>query len=124
MHGTINIKCHINIEYAANMHTTQCVLLYTVSQKGIIGPVHSMNVYRGSRGIAPLILNHDTKWRCVVIFMPQPLCLQGGENSWYLLYRRLGGPQRQSGHFGEKRNLLPLPGIKPCIAHINVQHKT
>ena len=119
-----NKNCRINIEYAADMGTMQCFLLYTVSQKCIVGPVHSMNVYRGSRGIAPLILSHDTRWRCVVIFTPQPLCLQGGGNSWYPLHRRLGQHQRQSGHFGEVRNLLPLPGIEPCIAHINVEHKT
>lgn len=61
--GTSKTKA---VELTLNMQekhlpTMQCVLLYTVSQKGIAGPVHSMNVYRGSRAIAPLILNRDTR---------------------------------------------------------------
>jgi len=32
---------------------------------------------------------------------------------WYPQKRRLGEPQSQSRYFGEKENLLPLPGIEP-----------
>jgi hypothetical protein len=32
---------------------------------------------------------------------------------WYPLHRRLGGPQSRCGCCGEKKNFLPLPGIKP-----------
>jgi len=32
---------------------------------------------------------------------------------WYPLDRKLGGPQSQSGHSGEEKKSLPLPGIKP-----------
>ena len=39
-------------------------------------PVHCMKAYRGSRGVAPLILSLDTKWRRVVSFTPRPLYLQ------------------------------------------------
>jgi hypothetical protein len=31
----------------------------------------------------------------------------------YPLIRRLIGPQRQSGHFVEEKNLLPLQGFEP-----------
>ena len=29
--------------------------------------------------------------------------------------KSLGGPHSQSGHFGEEKNLLPLPGIQSQI---------
>jgi hypothetical protein len=35
--------------------------------------VNAMNAYRGTRGIAPFILNIDTKWRLVVKFTPRSL---------------------------------------------------
>jgi hypothetical protein len=38
-----------------------------------------------------------------------------GNTPWYLLDKRLGGHQRQSGHYGEKKNFLHLLGIKPCL---------
>ena len=31
--------------------------------EGKVVPVHTMTTYRGSRGIAPLILNLGTRWR-------------------------------------------------------------
>ena len=34
-------------------------------------PVHTMKAYRGSSGIVPLILNHDTIWRRVANFTPR-----------------------------------------------------
>jgi hypothetical protein len=34
------------------------------------------------------------------------------------IYRRQGGPQSQSGHDGEEKNLFPLPGIEPWF-HIH-----
>jgi len=39
------------------------------------------------------------------------------EEPQYLLKRRMGGLQGRSGHFGEEKNLLPLPGFKPQIIH-------
>jgi hypothetical protein len=32
----------------------------------------------------------------------------------YRLNTRLGGPHSRSGHFGKKKHLFPLPGIKPA----------
>jgi hypothetical protein len=48
-------------------------LLGKVKVKGKVFPVHAMRVYRGSRGIAPTILNLGTRWRWVVNFTPRPL---------------------------------------------------
>jgi hypothetical protein len=31
------------------------------------------------------------------------------------LYRRLGGPQSQTGHYGEEKYLFPLLGIDPLF---------
>jgi hypothetical protein len=33
-------------------------------------------------------------------------------NPQYPLYRRLGGPQIQSVHYGKEKSFLPLPGIE------------
>jgi hypothetical protein len=46
----------------------------------------------------------------MVSLMSQPL-YPWGKDSWYRLNGRLGGPQSHSVHFGEEKNLLPLPGI-------------
>jgi hypothetical protein len=48
----------------------------------------------------------------LVIYSASPLRGQQGQ---YPLYRRLGGPQSQSGHYGEKKNLLPLLGIESWL---------
>ena len=44
-----------------------------------------------------------------------PASLPPGKELPYLFNSRLGGPQRLSGRFGEKKNLLPLPGFEPRI---------
>jgi len=41
-----------------------------------------------------------------------PAALPPEKNPWYLLNRRLGGPQSRSGHAGEE-NSQPPPGIEP-----------
>jgi hypothetical protein len=73
---------------------------------------HDMKTYWGSGGIAPRILDLGTRWMWVVSFTPQPLYRQG-KSPWYLLYRRLVGPQNHSGHGGEEKNSQPPPGIEP-----------
>jgi hypothetical protein len=47
----------------------------------------------------------------MVSFTPRPL-YPGGNRPWYLLDRRLGGPQSRSRPCGEEKNLA-LPGIEP-----------
>jgi hypothetical protein len=76
---------------------------------------HATNTYGGIRGIAPRILNRDTKWRRVVTFTPRPLCPQG---------KRLGGPHSRSGRGGEEKNSHPLLGIEPPIVKPVAQRYT
>jgi hypothetical protein len=73
-----------------------------------------MKTYRGSRAIAPCILDLGARWRWAISFTPQPLYPQG-KRLWYLLGRRLGGPQSRSGRGGEEKNSQPLPGFEPPI---------
>jgi hypothetical protein len=56
----------------------------------------------------PTILNLSTRWRGVVSFTSLPLYPRG-KSPWYTLYRRLGGPQSQSGSYGEEKHFLPTP---------------
>jgi len=67
---------------------------------------HAMNPHKGSRCIAPLILNLGTRCRWLVNVTPQSLYRR--KEHWYPLNRRLGGPQSWSVHIGEKKYLLPL----------------
>jgi hypothetical protein len=50
------------------------------------------------------ILDLSTRWKFVVSFLPLPLYSQGNSHQ-YPLYRRLGGPHNQSGHYEEEKNL-------------------
>jgi hypothetical protein len=58
------------------------------------------------------ILNLGTRrwWEASVT--PLPRFTPGGKDPRYLAYRRLGGPQSRSGHRGNRKNPLPLPGIE------------
>jgi hypothetical protein len=38
--------------------------------------VHAVKAYRGRRGIVPLILKFDSRWRCAVNFTPGVVYLQ------------------------------------------------
>jgi hypothetical protein len=71
-----------------------------------------MEAYWGSGGIDPPILYLGTRWMWVVSFTPLPPNSQG-KSPWYLLDRRLGGPQSRSGRGGEEKNSQPPPGIEP-----------
>jgi hypothetical protein len=55
----------------------------------------------------------------VVSFTPQPLYPQG-KSSWYLLDRRLGGPQSRSGRGGEEKNSQRFIIIKVKIKGKNM----
>jgi hypothetical protein len=69
---------------------------------------HTMKVYWGSGGIAPLSLWPRQKWSA-----SRRLLYPHGKSPWYPLDRRLGGPQSCSWHGGEEKNSQPPPGIKP-----------
>jgi hypothetical protein len=58
------------------------------------------------------ILRLDIRWRWVVSFTPRPLYTMGNRPQ-HPLNRRLGVPQNRSGHCGEEKHLLSLPGIEP-----------
>jgi hypothetical protein len=70
-----------------------------------------MKAYRGSIDIVPPILKLSTRGRRVVNFMALLLSLV--KERRYPLNRRLSGLQSWCGHFGEEKNLLPLPGYEP-----------
>jgi len=87
-------------------------LLSTQWMQGVKAvPDHSMKAYRGSRGIAPLILNLFTRCRWVVDFKLRPLCPL--EITLYPLNRGLSGLQSRSGPSEWEINLLPLPEFEP-----------
>ena len=64
--------------------------------------------HRGSRGIALLFLDHDTRRGWGVSVTSRPLFPPG--KTWYPLYTRLGGPQ---GRSGQVRIISPPPGFDP-----------
>jgi hypothetical protein len=83
-----------------------------------------MKAYWRSGGIAPRILDLCTRWRWVVNFTPRPLYPQG-ENPWYPLDRRLGGPQSRSGSDGKEKNSQPLPGLDlPIMQRVDQRYTT
>jgi hypothetical protein len=79
----------------------------------------------GSGCIYPYFLDLSTSWRWVLSFATQPLYPRG-KNPWYPLDRRLGGPQSQSGRYGEvkirdptgTRTLTPRSS-SPCLVTIH-----
>jgi hypothetical protein len=82
-----------------------------------------MKVYLGSGGIAPSIFDLGTRWRGMVSFTLRMFYPQGN-NPWYPLYRRIGGPKRRSGRGGEEKNSQSLPGIEPSIIEPIAQRYT
>jgi hypothetical protein len=63
----------------------------------------SLSTPCSSTGIALLVLIHGGEW-----LISYPDCFTPGKESQYPLNRMLGGPQRQSAHFIEEKNFLPL----------------
>jgi hypothetical protein len=84
-----------------------------MGRKSKVFPVRAIEAYRRSRGIAPLILNLNTRWRSVVNFTPRLLCLL--EKNPEHKDRQFGGPQGQSGCNGEDRNLSALSELELCV---------
>jgi hypothetical protein len=58
-----------------------------------------------------------------VSFTPRLLYPQWSSH-WYLLDRRLGGPQSRSGHGGEEKNSPPPPALEPPTIQPVVQRYT
>jgi hypothetical protein len=63
-----------------------------------------MKAYLGSGCVTPHILDLGIRWWWVVRFTPRPLYPQE-KRTWCPFYRRLGGPQSQSGCGGKKVKL-------------------
>ena len=93
---------------------------------GEIVPVHEIKAYRGSRGIAPLILNSAPdrdEWST-----SRTSRFNSGKEPRYPLNGRLGGPQSRSGRFfWGGRNVLPPSGFRFRIVQLskfrkNVRH--
>jgi len=61
-----------------------------------------MNVYRGSRSLAPHILNFGTRRRSVVSFTRRPFCHRG-KKPQQSLNRRLDRTHGRSGRFGRDK---------------------
>jgi hypothetical protein len=91
-----------------------CISKYKVKFSLCLANYHTMKTYWGSEGIAPSILNLNTRWRWVVSFTPRPLYLRG-KSTRYPLVRRLGGSQSRSGRGGEeeKSNNCPCRELNP-----------
>jgi hypothetical protein len=53
-----------------------------------------------------------------------PASYPQGKIPWYVLDRRLGGPQSRSGRGAEEKNSQPLPGLEPPIIQAVAQHNT
>jgi hypothetical protein len=71
-----------------------------------------MKAYWESGGIAPLIL-WPRHYMEASGQLHAPAALTPGKNPWYLLDRRLGGPQSRFGRGGKEENSQPPPGIEP-----------
>jgi hypothetical protein len=105
--------CIQDISWKVKMKLSLC-FNWASSHEGVLG----------SGGIAPRILNLGTGWRWVVSFTLQPLYFRG-KSPWYLLDRRLAGPQSRSGHGDEEKNSEPLPGLEsPIIQPIAQRYTT
>jgi hypothetical protein len=70
---------------------------------------HAMKTYWGNVGVAPRILNLDTRWSWVVSFTSRSP-YSGGKSPWYPLDRRLGRLQSRSG-CGEEKNPCPCRNL-------------
>jgi hypothetical protein len=78
--------------------------------------MHATKAYKGRRGIDPLILLLNTR-EVMRGQLQAPATLHNGQELSYPLKRRLDGPQNWYICFNQNTNLLPLPKIKPQIAH-------
>ena len=70
--------------------------------------------YRGSRGIAALILNLGTRWRCVGIFTQRPLYPEQRIPA-PTEYKAVSVPIAGLGGSGEERNLLLVPEMERTV---------
>jgi hypothetical protein len=84
-------------------------IVYLAGANKIVS-VEAIKAYRGSRYIAPVILNLGSRWD-VVNFMPWPR-YPPGERTAKRIEKTLYGPQTRSGRFGGKKNLSQRARIR------------
>jgi hypothetical protein len=99
------------IKPTCDSYTFCCFMFYTKQVK--LPPVHAMEAYRGSRDIAPLVINLGTKWRWVVNFKLR---------SFYPLERSPVSTEQEAWlatepvwTFCRKYNILHVPGFERRI---------
>ena len=103
-------------KYVQHDEIHEHLLIYCIVGKVKCSLVQALRLYigrtahRGTRGIALLFLDHGTRrgWRVSVT--PRPFFTPGKDP--VPLYRRLGGPQGQSG---QVRKISPPPGFDSLI---------
>ena len=80
-------------------------------------PVHVTQAYRRNTDITTLILNlrATRRWVVKITSLPDLRPEKYPGTHWICLV----GPQRLSGHYGEEKNLLPLP----CLSLITIRTK-
>jgi hypothetical protein len=96
---------HFYNTHPVKLKTFMMNSVYKGKSKGKGVPAHAINACRRNGGVAPFILNCGSRCRGVVSLSPLPLYAQA-KSLKYPLNGRLGEPQ---SHFGEERNLFPLP---------------
>jgi hypothetical protein len=89
------------------------------SLTGTVFPVYGMKSYRGSGGVAPLVLNLVTIWECVIGLTPQALCHR--ERTPYALNRCWFFPITDMNILDKKKicclyrnSNSGSPNLKPC----------
>jgi hypothetical protein len=102
-----------NIEHLFCISFICCQIIKRSKSK--VSPVHSIRAYRRNRGITPLILNLNSRWRSVANFAPRLLCLL--ERNAEHIDKQLDRPQGQSGSHREDRNLFVLSGLELRLVH-------
>jgi hypothetical protein len=77
--------------------------------------------HMGSSSTAPLFLQLGTRWRWVANCVPQPPP-PWGKTPWYPLLpnKKLCFPHSQCGCSGDKKDIVPLPGVEPWISQSRV----
>jgi hypothetical protein len=78
--------------------------------KGEVFHLQAMKSYRGSRGMAPHILNLGTRWRWIANFTPRLFYSRRKEPRCFL-NRRLGGPRNGLDIFEKRKKSFAYRGI-------------
>lgn len=86
---------------------------HNIYQKCKIIPVHAIKSHRGSRGIAPFILNRGIRWRLVFNIQSQPLYSTGGKKNMCPLNRTLGGRHSRYRRLGKRKFSCPCQNSNP-----------